>query len=221
MQTPRRLLMALKRGIGVSAGVVIGGGVLLATEETRVPRRTVGQEQIEHEIAAVREAFESARRELAPERSEFAHRAGNDLADIFGFHERWLADPKPLKEIEELIREKCYSAPYAISVFMRRYRRRFQEMASPFLQERAKDVFDIERRLIHQLSGTTRQELAGYEEPVIIDAHDLTPSQIVALDKTKRLLGFVTDAGGPTSHTARSEERRVGKECRSRWSPYH
>ena len=26
-----------------------------------------------------------------------------------------------------------------------------------------------------------------------------------------------TDANG----SARSEERRVGKECRSRWSPYH
>ena len=24
-----------------------------------------------------------------------------------------------------------------------------------------------------------------------------------------------------TRHHARSEERRVGKECRSRWSPYH
>ena len=23
------------------------------------------------------------------------------------------------------------------------------------------------------------------------------------------------------SHAVRSEERRVGKECRSRWSPYH
>ena len=23
------------------------------------------------------------------------------------------------------------------------------------------------------------------------------------------------------SHFTRSEERRVGKECRSRWSPYH
>ena len=23
------------------------------------------------------------------------------------------------------------------------------------------------------------------------------------------------------SHLSRSEERRVGKECRSRWSPYH
>ena len=25
----------------------------------------------------------------------------------------------------------------------------------------------------------------------------------------------------PTPSEARSEERRVGKECRSRWSPYH
>ena len=25
----------------------------------------------------------------------------------------------------------------------------------------------------------------------------------------------------PPKHCARSEERRVGKECRSRWSPYH
>src|SRR4051794_33598339 len=34
-------------------------------------------------------------------------------------------------------------------------------------------------------------------------------------------LGFNTwkSAGGPPQ--PRSEERRVGKECRSRWSPYH
>jgi len=28
-------------------------------------------------------------------------------------------------------------------------------------------------------------------------------------------------AGKPVAWPARSEERRVGKECRSRWSPYH
>src|SRR2546422_9273618 len=27
--------------------------------------------------------------------------------------------------------------------------------------------------------------------------------------------------GTPQQSTVRSEERRVGKECRSRWSPYH
>ena len=32
----------------------------------------------------------------------------------------------------------------------------------------------------------------------------------------------VTPSGGNIPSTAdRSEERRVGKECRSRWSPYH
>ena len=37
----------------------------------------------------------------------------------------------------------------------------------------------------------------------------------------------IKDAGDPVllaekySNEGRSEERRVGKECRSRWSPYH
>src|SRR2546429_2663149 len=38
-------------------------------------------------------------------------------------------------------------------------------------------------------------------------------SQIPACD-----LGIVATK---STHTRRSEERRVGKECRSRWSPYH
>ena len=39
--------------------------------------------------------------------------------------------------------------------------------------------------------------------------------------------GIITDIDGnftlnvPSNSTIRSEERRVGKECRSRWSPYH
>src|SRR5256885_10967447 len=32
-------------------------------------------------------------------------------------------------------------------------------------------------------------------------------------------VAWYNDAGGMT--LGRSEERRVGKECRSRWSPYH
>lgn len=194
--------MPLKRGTGVSAGVVVGDAVVLETEDTRVPRRTVPPKQVPHELALMEQAFGSAQTEIAAERADFAARAGTDLADIFGFHERWLADPKPRKEIAALIREKLYSAAYAISVFMRRYRRRFQEMGSPFLQERAKDVQDIERRILHQLGGQARQEMQELDQPVIIVAHDLTPSQLVKLERTKRLLGFAIDAGGATSHTA-------------------
>jgi phosphotransferase system enzyme I (PtsI) len=194
--------MPLKRGTGVSTGVAIGDALVLETEETRVPRRTVPPNLISHELTLLERAFESARKETSAEREAFAARAAAELADIFGFHERWLADPKPRKEIAALIEDKCYSAAYAIGVFMRRYRRRFQEMGSPFLQERARDILDIERRLLHQVSGETRHELAELAEPVIIVAHDLTPSQLVMLERTKRLLGIATDAGGATSHTA-------------------
>ena len=194
--------MPLKRGTGVSTGVVIGDAVVLETEETRVPRRTVPQTQVSHELKLLERAFESAKSEISSEREAFADRAGTELADIFGFHERWLADPKACNEIAALVKDKRYSAAYAISVFMRRYRRRFQEMGSPFLQERAKDVLDIERRLLHQVGGETRRELEELEEPVVIVAHDLTPSQLVKLERTKRLLGIALDAGGQTSHTA-------------------
>ena len=37
---------------------------------------------------------------------------------------------------------------------------------------------------------------------------------------TERMVSICAkDSGGPYNY--RSEERRVGKECRSRWSPYH
>lgn len=194
--------MPLKRGVGVSSGVVIGTALVLETDDVHIPRRFVRQDQIDHEIEMVDNAFASAKTEVGEERGRFAERAGNELADIFGFHERWIGDEKPRKEIAALIQEKQYSAAYAISVFMRRYRRRFQEMGSPFLQERARDIQDIERRLLNQVGGQTRTELAALDEPVIIVAHDLTPSQLVELEKTKRMLGFATDVGGTTSHTA-------------------
>jgi len=45
-----------------------------------------------------------------------------------------------------------------------------------------------------------------------------------AVDIDADIAGVVTSTRGPEAGVwviARSEERRVGKECRSRWSPYH
>lgn len=194
--------MSVKRGIGVSPGVVIGHAIVLDTEETRVPKRTLPPDQIERELQLVDRTFDAARADVAQERAAVAARAGTELADIFGFHESWLADPKPRKEVQQLIHEKSYSAAYAISVFMRRYRRRFAEMTSPFLQERAKDILDIEKRLLRHVGAEARQDITELDEAVIVVAHDLTPSQTVILERTRRVLGFATDLGGATSHTA-------------------
>src|SRR2546430_6229701 len=42
-----------------------------------------------------------------------------------------------------------------------------------------------------------------------------------AIDCDGHLLVILVDGDGDFGLGARSEERRVGKECRSRWSPYH
>ena len=34
-------------------------------------------------------------------------------------------------------------------------------------------------------------------------------------------IALLSSGARPVSREERSEERRVGKECRSRWSPYH
>ena len=40
-------------------------------------------------------------------------------------------------------------------------------------------------------------------------------------EKVKAVCAGRTDANVHATGQVRSEERRVGKECRSRWSPYH
>ena len=54
---------------------------------------------------------------------------------------------------------------------------------------------------------------AGYDVVVADNYYNASP---VVLDRVKQITGKDF-----RFYNARSEERRVGKECRSRWSPYH
>src|SRR5258706_180260 len=54
----------------------------------------------------------------------------------------------------------------------------------------------------------------------VLDAND----NVVTTDSSTTVsvaIGTNPGSGTLTGGGARSEERRVGKECRSRWSPYH
>ena len=56
----------------------------------------------------------------------------------------------------------------------------------------------------------------GYTEPTPIQ-QEAIPLALGGRD----LIGSAQTGTGKTAAFMRSEERRVGKECRSRWSPYH
>ena len=46
-------------------------------------------------------------------------------------------------------------------------------------------------------------------------------SETISLKPGESIVGHYSASKKTLSSNFRSEERRVGKECRSRWSPYH
>ncbi len=106
-----------------------------------------------------------------------------------------------IREVESLIRDQTRSPEFAVSRVLRSYAEQLQKMGDRYLSERALDIFDLEKRLLGKLLGESREELRNLTEPVVILAHDLTPGETAGLDR-KYVLGFATEVGGHTSHTA-------------------
>jgi phosphotransferase system enzyme I (PtsI) len=193
--------MEILTGTAVCAGVVVAEAVVLEAEDYRIPQRTVAAEEVEAQLAVLAGAFDSAVAALQQQYDELASHAGKDAADVFRWHIGVLQDARLRNEIQGLIKKKRYSAAYATSMVMRNQQRRFLQMSDPLLAERIRDVQDIERRLLRHILGESREDLAHLSKPVVLIAHDLTPSQTAHISAT-RVVGLALDAGGPTSHTA-------------------
>ncbi|MFQ5494443.1 MAG: phosphoenolpyruvate--protein phosphotransferase [Phycisphaerae bacterium] len=193
--------MEILRGISVAPGVSIGEAVVLEAEEYRIPFRTVADDAITAELARVQEATDKAIGELADQAKWLTTHLGKDAAKVFDWHIGVLKDDGLRQNIESLIREENASAAYATSTVMRNYQRRFMRMTDPLLVERMRDVQDIERRLLRGILGEDREDLAHLTKPVVLIAHDLSPTQTAHLAGTK-VTGVALDAGAATSHTA-------------------
>ena len=57
--------------------------------------------------------------------------------------------------------------------------------------------------------------------PTIIDTPEALTAKMAAMKEAQKIFATYTQEQVDKIFKARSEERRVGKECRSRWSPYH
>ncbi len=189
------------KGIAVSPGVAIGEALVMDTEGFRIPRRFIQRATIEPEVARLAAAIQAASEEIERNRERVAERLGEQYAAIFSAHLQMLCDPQLRKELEEMIRDRHYSPEYSVSRALRRYAKVFQSLEGDYLSHRASDIFDIEKRLLRHLIGQRREEIASVTSPILVLAHDLTPSETANLNP-KFTLGFVTEIGGPGSHTA-------------------
>lgn len=188
-------------GIPVSPGVAIGEALIIDNERFRIPHRFVIHDAVEDELGRLDGALNAVSEEIERNRDLISDRLGAQYGAIFSAHLQMLRDPHLVSELHALVTQKQYSPEYAVSQTLRRYAKAFQDLGDGFLAERAADVMDLERSLLANLLGRRREELSHLSAPVIVLAHDLTPSETANLDKNF-VLGFSTEVGGAGGHTA-------------------
>jgi len=189
------------QGIAVSPGIAIGEALVMDNEGFRIPRPYVARDAVDEELDRLQNAITAGAAEISGYREVVAKELGEKYAAIFEAHLQMLQDSKLRSELEDMIRHRHYSPEYAVSRTLRRYAQVFQRLESAHLAERAADIFDIEKRLLRHLLGRRREGIAHLTSPVLVLAHNLTPSETANLDR-RFVMGFVTEIGGPGSHTA-------------------
>ncbi len=194
--------MEIKKGVGVSPGVVICTAIVLDAEDLLIPKRHIAAEFLQTEIDRFNTALEKSKEELTQLRQQVTGSHGKSVGDIFDFHLGILKDQKSLiNPIIAEIKSQSTTAEYAVSVVSRKFANTFASMSDRYFSERVKDIYDIERRVLKNLIGQKHEDIAHLTSDVVVIAHDLLPSQTAQLDRV-HVRGFATDVGGRTSHTA-------------------
>ena len=190
-------------GLAISRGLVAGPAFLYRADSLpNVPERTLPPEAVDGELARFRASRVTARDQLTAliDRLRKNGPSGGE-ADIFANHIELFDDVLLVSAVERNIREGRVNAETAVRRAMGEFREVFAKMKDAYMRERARDLDDIERRILRVLTSTEETTLSQLDRPSIIVADDLTPSETVSL-RRDFVLGFATDRGSKTSHVA-------------------
>ena len=193
--------MEIKRGVPVSPGVAIGSAFVVETEGIHIPRRAIDKSRTKDEVARLHDALKKAAEDARTNQDAISDKVGKQYGAIFAAHAMLIEDPELVREIEQLITQQLYGAEYAVSRTMRRHAKALESLNQPMFSTRSTDLFDIEKAVLSHLSGQHGDPFDNLTEPVIVLAHDLTPSETANLNP-RFVYAFATEAGGKASHTA-------------------
>ena len=185
-------------GKSVFGGIAIGRLSIYNKKDNQVKRQKITDE--EAEIASFEDAREKAKEQLAGFYEKAVKEVGEVNAAIFEVHQMMLDDLDYIESITNMIRSQEVNAEFAVASTGDNFSQMFAAMDDDYMRERAADVKDISNRVITILQGEEEGAMTG-DEPFILLADDLAPSETVQLDKSK-VLSFVTRHGSTNSHTA-------------------
>ena len=189
------------KGIPASPGVAVGKAFLLDSEEIPLAKQPVAQAVIPQEIARFEEALIQTRKEILEIQTKISKELGTEHGEIFNAHLMLLEDRSLIEEVITRLKEEQLSVEYIFGEVLKKYLRAFSKIEDEYLKERTSDLEDVARRILSHLTGLRRQSLASLAQPVIVVAYDLSPSDTATMHR-EHVIGFVTDIGGRTSHTA-------------------
>ena len=197
---PRRCPMKLG-GIPASPGIGVGPAYVVVSEEFAIRDFPIPVERVEDEIQFFNHALESSRRDLIQIRNGIAAELGEHEAAIYDAHLMMLDDPELLRGVIGGIRDHRRNAGVVFRDYMSMVAARMERVENQYLRERRDDILDIERRVLRYLVGMSQRGVADLKHPAIVVAHEIGPSDVALLDR-ERVLGFVAEVGGRTSHSA-------------------
>ncbi len=190
------------KGIGVSPGIATGKALILDYSIANVPCYQLGGEaEVLAEISRFEKALKESRRQLAALRKKLSDREGPKPLFIIDIHMMMLKDKTLINNTVNVIRERMINAEWALMLTVDKYRAIFEKIDDEYLRERFSDVEYVGQRILRNLVGREHIRLTDIEEASIIISKDLSPADTVQM-KVENILGFATDMGGKTSHTA-------------------
>ncbi len=189
------------KGLPVSPGIVIGRVLVVDDDLRRVTRRTIPATQVVDEQARFDGAVRASIAELRDVHLQAESQMGKEAAKIFLFHVGMLSDPSLLTPIQKMIETELVTADYAVCHVLADLADQFRSNKNSVFATKVNDIEDLGDRLKKHLVGANASRINEADENTIILARDLTPSQTASFNRAK-VLGFATDLGGMTSHTA-------------------
>ncbi|MGB4883264.1 MAG: phosphoenolpyruvate--protein phosphotransferase [Neisseria sp.] len=190
-------------GVSAGRGISIGRAHLIVRGIDEVPQYNLVPTELNAEVARYEAAIKTSRKQLEQLRSAIPENAPTELGAFISLHLMLLTDVTLSREPVDIIEEQKINAEWALKIQTERLSDQFEAIEDAYLRERKQDMMQVVERVQKNLAGMSTEINIGANllDDTILIAHDLAPADTVYF-KEQRIAGFVTDAGGPTSHTA-------------------
>lgn len=188
-------------GIGASSGIAMGKAFVIPTWEWDFPEKLIDVTDLAYEFERLYDGIRHSKDEIELIKQEFVSVLGEEQTQIFDAHLAILEDPIFMNEVQGIMQRQYKAAEVAVKEAIDKFVGMFDLLDDGYMKERALDIKDVGNRLLKHLLGALEETLPPKDQPYVLVAKELIPSQMVHLD-VSLALGLVTMLGGKTSHVA-------------------